>query len=305
MSAGNLKILVTGQSGILGSDLVPRLDGKNEVTAISRNPRHNLKLTSTTKLSLDITHFDKLQKLLGESTFDVIINCAALTDVDRCETDRESARKVNAEAVGLLANHCARTGSLLIHISTDYIFDGRAGPYSEDSTPTPINYYGVTKFQAEEAIKSSECRHIIARTSFLFGLSADGGSRVLRWILNSHRERKKINAAGDQFSNPAYSANLADAIVELMEMNFRGIINVAGADYLSRYEFIMMAAKVFCLDKSLIKRVSFDQAGLAAPRPLRAGLKIDLMKKMLKTRPMDVKDGLMMLRQQLKTAGAS
>lgn len=305
MSAGNSKILVTGQSGILGSDLVPCLDGKYDVTAISRNPRHNPNLTSTTNLSLDITRFDKFQKLLDESAFDVIINCAALTDVDRCETDRQTARKVNADAVGLLANHCARTGSLLIHISTDYIFDGKAGPYSEDSTSNPINYYGATKFQAEQVIKSSGCQHIIVRTSFLYGLGAGGGPRVLRWILNSHREKKVIKVAGDQFSNPAYSANLADVIVELMENDFRGIINIAGADYLSRYEFVMMAAEVFNLDKSLIEKVSFDQADFVAPRPLRAGLKIDLMVNTLKTTPMSAKDGLMRLRQQLNTAGVS
>jgi dTDP-4-dehydrorhamnose reductase len=305
MSAGILKILVTGQSGILGSDLVPRLDGKYEVIAVSRNPRHIPKLTTTINFSLDITHIDQLQNFLDDSAFDVIINCAAFTDVDRCETDRESAHKINAEAVGLLANHCARTGSLLTHISTDYIFDGKAGPYSEDSTPNPINYYGVTKFQAEEAIKSSGCHHIIVRTSFLYGRGANGGSRVLRWILDSHREKKEINAAGDQFSNPAFSANLADAIVELMEMNFRGIINVAGADYLSRHEFVMAAAEVFDLDRSLIKKVPFDQAGLAAPRPLRAGLKNDLMKKTLKTEPMDAKVGLTRLCQQLKAAGLS
>jgi dTDP-4-dehydrorhamnose reductase len=305
MSAKNLKILVTGQSGILGSDLVPLLDGKYEVTAISRNPHHIPRLTATTNFSLDITHFDKFQKLLDDSILDVIINCAALTDVDRCETNRKTARLVNAEAVGLLANHCARMGSLLIHISTDYIFDGKAGPYSEDSTPNPINFYGVTKFQAEEAIKSSGCRHIIVRTSFLYGMGADGGSRVPRWILDSHREKKEMKAAGDQFSNPAYSANLANAIVELMEIDFGGIINVAGADYLSRYDFVMIAAEVFDIDKNLIKKVSFDQAGLAAPRPLRAGLKIDIMKKMLKAKPMGARDGLTRLRQELKMAGVS
>ena len=305
MSAGKQKILVTGQSGILGSDLVPRLDRMYNVVAVSRNPRPYPKLSTITNHALDITQLDKLLSFLDDKKFDIIINCAAMTDVDRCETDRDAARKINSDAVAILASHCAKMGSLLIHISTDYVFDGKDGPYTEDAKTNPINYYGVTKLRAEEVVQSSGCRYIIIRTSFLYGLGANGGSRVVRWILDSHREKKEIKAAVDQFSNPIYSDNLADAIVELLNSDFRGIINIAGADYMSRYEYIMTAADIFALDKSLIKKVTFDQAGLATPRPLRAGLNIDMMKKVLKTKPQGAMDGLTMLRQAFNKAGNS
>ena len=195
-----------------------------------------------------------------------------------------------------LAGICKKRDRLLIHISTDYLFDGESGPYPEDADPNPINYYGQTKLLAEQAIVSSGCQHIIVRTNHLYGNHNSEKSKLIAWLLGAREH--EINAAGDQCNNPTWAGNLADAIVELVATVFRGVINIGGPDYISRYEFALTGADLFGLDKGNIKKVSISDMSMAARRPLRAGLKIDKMKKLLKTPSMSVLEGLTVVRNQ-------
>jgi dTDP-4-dehydrorhamnose reductase len=285
-------VIITGISGLAGSHLARRLDGRYPVIGISRHP--GTARESISLVPLDITNFEAFKSFLERTEFSTIINCAALADVDRCEIENELASAINTQAVSVMAEFCKKHQRLLIHISTDYLFDGKAGPYAEEATPNPINYYGVTKYEAEEAIAASGCPHIIVRTNHLYGNQASGPSNLVRWLLGARD--KEIIAADDQYNNATWAGNLADCIIELMESDFRGVINIGGPDYLSRYEFAMAGSELFGIDQSHIVGTSIARLGLKATRPLKAGLIIDKMTKILTTTPISVLDGLKKVR---------
>ncbi|HBC45945.1 MAG TPA: hypothetical protein DCZ43_02755 [candidate division Zixibacteria bacterium] len=284
------RVVITGISGLVGSHIARRLEGRCEVIGISRKPGKISK--SILPEAFDITDSRALVSFLERTEFDALINCAAQADVDRCEIDREEAYKINTEAVAVMADFCKKHKRLLIHLSTDYLFDGQNGPYSEEASSNPINYYGETKLEAEIAIRSSGCAYIIVRTNHIYGNLPDGPSRLVRWLL----ENSEIKAASDQYNNSIWAGSLADSVIELMEMDFRGVVNIGGPDYLSRYEFAMEGAEVFGIDKKRVVKSSIKKLGLVAPRPLRAGLIIDKMKQILKTAPVSVVDGLKKVR---------
>jgi len=286
------KILITGQSGLAATHILPRLDSRFVVTAVCRNPVKFKDFQSTTLLPFDLNNLDAFDRFLGQTRFDIIINCAAISDVDKCETERKKAGIINADAVAVMAERCRNSGAILIHLSTDYIFDGAAGPYAEDAKPCPINFYGVTKLESENMIAHSGCNHVIVRTNHLYGNGPGGPSRLIRSVLDNAQERKEVLALDDQFSNPTWAGNLADAIAKMIEIDFRGIINVGGADYVNRYDFALIAADIFGIDKSLIKGVSLGAMKLGANRPLLAGLKVDKMRNDLGIEPIGLKDGL-------------
>ncbi len=290
------RILVTGHGGLLGSHLVRRLDGKYPVTALSRRRLQLTDPTTITQLNIDMTDPRALSGALVETSPDIIINCAALSDVDRCQREPELARLINTEAVSQMANFSAAKRRFLIHISTDYIFDGKAGPYPEDAAPNPINFYGRTKLEAEETVSTSGCEHVIIRTNHVFGNLPDGPSKLLRWLLDAGPEGRKIMAASDQYNNSTWAGNLADAICEVIESSFRGVINVGGADYLSRYEFALLGAAILGIERDLVVKTALDTLEMDAPRPLRAGLALDKMKRTLKTSPLGVAAGLALAR---------
>jgi dTDP-4-dehydrorhamnose reductase len=296
MKSGLPRILLTGQNGLLGSHLLWRLDGIFDVFAISRNPEPVSWLKSTSFFAVDIAEPDYLSDFLENSSANIIINCAALSDVDKCEADPELARKINTDPVKVIATFCLKSGCLLIHISTDYLFDGAAGPYDEDAEPNPINSYGRTKLQAEKAVIESGCRHIIVRTNHIYGNLPQGPSKLIRWLLNAKHDSRDILAASDQFNNPTWAGNLADAVIELAGSEYQGIINIGGPDYLSRYAFALIASDIFEIEKHYIKKITLAQTRMAAPRPLLAGLTINRMKSLLRTGPVGILDGLKKVR---------
>lgn len=287
-----MNILVTGANGLLGSHLMRRLDGNHSVTGLGRKKTVKSELKTASFFELDMTYLDKLNNFLMQSEYDVIINCAAMADVDLCEREQSMASAINFEAVSGLAEYCEVTGALLIQISTDYVFDGQAGPYDETDSANPINFYGRTKLAAEKIIQDSECEYIIARAVHVYGNLPDAPSKQLAWLLAARESGSEIMGATDQFSNPTWAGNLADAIIELSISGIRGIIHIGGNDYLSRYDFALEAAKVLGIDNNLIKKTTLKKLNLIARRPLKAGLKIEKMKSLMTTRPLGVRDGI-------------
>jgi dTDP-4-dehydrorhamnose reductase len=287
-----MNILLTGANGLLGSHLLRRLDGKHAVSCIGRHQPKAARLKSSSFTLLDMTSLSDINAFLVKSEYDVIINCAAMADVDLCEREREMASAINFEAVTSLAEYCENTGALLLHISTDYVFDGKSGPYREDDTTNPINFYGRTKLAAEKIIQDSECEYIIARGVHVYGNLPDSPSKQISWLLAVREKGEEIRGAVDQFSNPTWAGNLADAIIDLALSEFRGLIHIGGPDYISRYEFALRGAKVLGIDTDLVKKTNISDLNLAAPRPLKAGLNIDKMKSLLKICPLGVIEGL-------------
>jgi dTDP-4-dehydrorhamnose reductase len=287
-----MKILVTGANGLLGSHLMRRLDGNHSVTGLGRIKPVKSELKAASFIELDMTSFEEFDNILMQSEYDVIINCAAMADVDLCECEQTKASAINFEAVSCLAEYCEVSSALLIQISTDYVFDGQAGPYDENDSPNPINYYGRTKLAAEKIIQDSECEYIIARAVHVYGNLPDAPSKQLAWLLAARDSRSEIKGATDQFSNPTWAGNLADAIVELTKSSIRGIIHIGGSDYLSRYDFAVEASKVLGIDSKLIRKTTLNELNLIARRPLKAGLKIEKMKSLMTTLPTGVRDGI-------------
>lgn len=288
-----MNILVTGANGLLGSHLMRRFDSSNHsVTGLSRNKPYKSEFKAPSFIELDMTFPERLNNFLMQSEYDVIINCAAMADVDLCEREQNMASAINFEAVSCLAEYCEVSGALLIQISTDYVFDGKAGPYDENDSLNPINFYGRTKLAAEKVIQDSECEYIIARAVHVYGNLPDAPSKQLAWLLAARDNGREIKGATDQFSNPTWAGNLADAIIELTVSSIRGIIHIGGNDYISRYDFALEAAKVLGIDSSLIKKTTLNELNLPASRPLKAGLKIDKMKNLMTTCPMGVRDGI-------------
>lgn len=202
-------ILVTGANGQLGSEL-----RKIGFTALDE-------VFFTDVAELDITSYEAVAKFVEENDIDTIVNCAAYTAVDKAEDEPELAAKINTEAVANLAKVANKQDCLLIHVSTDYVFDGTgAKPYTEKDRPCPVSVYGKTKLAGEEAIKKSGCLHIIIRTAWLYSAF---GNNFVKTILRLAGERQEISVVSDQVGSPTYAEDLARTIVAIMENDDRGM----------------------------------------------------------------------------------
>ncbi len=202
----------------------------------------------------------------------IIINAAAMTNVDGCESDKQLANTLNVKAVENLARVCKVIDAHLIHFSTDYIFNGQKGPYAEADLPDPINYYGKTKLGGENAILSSSISSTIIRTNIVYGKAPGVKTDFVTWVREKCIAGERITIADDQFGNPTACDDLALAVMRVIEKGRRGIYHVAGADYLDRYDFAKRIAAFFSLSDENIVPVKTTELSLAAKRPLRAGL---------------------------------
>ena len=224
-------ILVTGKNGQLG----------NELQVLSKQ-YEQYEFVFTDAAELDITDTKKLADFFLEQTPFACINAAAYTAVDKAETDKELSLKINAEAVSTLAENCRRHGSRLIHISTDYVFDGLGNtPYKEEDAVRPVNYYGYTKLKGEEAAATNP-ETVIIRTSWVYSYY---GNNFVKTMLRLMKERESINVVNDQFGSPTYAADLAQAILDIvLSQNFKaGIYHYSNAGVISWYDFATMIRK--------------------------------------------------------------
>ncbi len=218
-------ILVTGAQGMLGSDLVARL--------LEYLPPAELIAVDID--GLDITVEDQVREKVNAIRPSVIINCAAYTDVDGCERERELAFRVNAHGPGLLARSAAECRSLLVHVSTDFVFDGtKQTPYTEDDPPHPLSAYGQSKLAGEEAVRCTGGEHLIVRTAWLYGR---GGANFVETILRLAAERDELRVVTDQTGSPTWTVELARAIVALLRAGARGTYHAVGRGQCSRYEW--------------------------------------------------------------------
>ena len=195
------RIVVTGAGGRLGAALVREYAGEFEVHGFNRS-------------QLDIGNFDQVRRTIAEYDFDVLINCAAQTNVDRCETEREEAFRLNGAAAGVLAEVCSAKGARLVHISTDYVFDGdKREPYSEEDEARPISVYGASKLDGEQRVLQADPRHVVARVSWVFGPDRPS---FIDAIIKRARSEKRVEAIADKWAAPSYTIDLGSMLRRLI-----------------------------------------------------------------------------------------
>ncbi len=284
--------LVTGACGLLGQYLVNRLKSKYKVVAVDIAANVFEKHKNVTFVNRDLTEPGAPAAILPEANPDIIYNCAAYTDVDGCEIDRERAYELNVKLVENLLDAGAKR---LVQYSSDHVFNGERGPYKEDDETDPIGYYGETKLQSERIILNTEGKHLIIRTNVLFGSGINIRPNFVTWLMDNMKQGNQVKVVTDQYNNPVHADNLAGASIEAEESGLTGILHLAGDSYLSRFELAVETADFFNFDRNLILPVKSSELEQIARRPLRGGLKIDLAKKLLKSRLLSFKEGLSLL----------
>jgi len=291
------KILITGTNGLLGQAMVSVFSRESdfEITTTSVEPESYIK-PGLKYLQLDITKKDDLKKTVSEIKPNVIINCAAFTDVDKCESERELSWKINVDAVKNLIIAARPVNARLVHFSTDYVFDGKNGPYDERSVPNPLSFYGREKLASENAVIASGIEYTIIRTMVLFGYGIKVKPNFAMWLINKLSAKEKINIVDDQIGNSTIVDDLAFGTLKVVEKEKTGIYNIAGRDIESRLEFTMKLCDVFGYDKTLINRIKTKDLNQPAPRPLNSGLITLKAETELDFRPMNTEEALHLLK---------
>jgi dTDP-4-dehydrorhamnose reductase len=229
----------------------------------------------------------------------IVVHGAAMTAVDACETSRAEAWKINVGATALLAGLCAASHARLVYVSTDYVFDGRLGGYRESDGLSPLGVYAQTKAAGELAARTICENTVVTRTSVPFGPYAHVKKDFVRWLREELQANKRVSIVRDQVSNPTYAPDLARMIVRLAISEFKGIVHTAGATSLSRLDFAQRIAREFKLDESLIDAIDTSNLKQAAPRPLNAGMSVQLAFE-LGLEPLAVEQALHHLRARLE-----
>ena len=269
------KILITGSEGQLGKYLQFNLKDKYDVIPTGKSL--SVQAGSKYMTTLDITDRTDVEICIDKVRPDIIINCAAYTDVDGSEANKKLARKVNVIGLQNLI-HASHLDTYFIQISSDYIFDGDAGPYSENDHTYPLNYYGKTKLEAENILRGSKRRHLIIRPNVLYSEGLTFKGNFFAWVYKSLLSNKAISVVNDQISNPTYVYHLCQTIFQCIILNSEGIYHYGSDDYMSRYDFAISIANSFNLNTNLITSIDTKQLSQSFPtyiakRPKHSGLK--------------------------------
>jgi dTDP-4-dehydrorhamnose reductase len=296
------RYLITGVSGLLGINFAMRLKPEAVLGVVNQNWMNGAPFD---QLRIDLTHNDAIQQVIESYKPDVVINCAAMANVDICETQPELADKINAEVPGLFAEVCRKNNIKYVHISTDAVFDGTKenGFYSEQDEPNPNNVYSKTKLAGEEAVKSANDQAIIARVNF-YGWSVTGKRSLSEWFFHNLSSGKTINGFEDVFYCPLMVSDLVDVLIKMVNKNLYGLYHVVGSTCLSKYDFGMRLAKKFGFDPDLITPISWKDAGLTAKRSSNLKLSIEKLEKDLQEPIPGVETGLERFYQQYQSGYA-
>lgn len=303
------KILITGSNGLLGQKLVYKLIQHTGITCIAtaRGENRLVNKNGYEYTELNIADYNNVEAVFSAYLPDVVINTAAMTNVDACETDKELAYLLNTKAVKnqvevlekLVKQH-PNYKPHFIHLSTDFIFDGTHGPIDETEKPNPLSYYAETKLEAEKIVIASSLDWAIARTVLVYGI-VDNMSRsnIVLWVKQNLEQGKTINVVDDQFRTPTLAEDLADGCILIAQKRATGIYNISGKDFLSILEIAHLVADYYQLDKSLIKPSKSEDIKQPAKRPPITGFIIDKAKNELGYHPHSFVEGIKFLEEQL------
>ena len=277
------RILVTGASGLLGANLALRVARKYPVFGVVN--LRKLVGTPFQVLQADLSTPGEIERVLDMSQPDIIFNCAAMANVDSCEANQELAHKLNSVLPGKLAAAAHRTGTQLVHISTDAVFDGKRGDYSESDLPIPINTYGRTKLEGERVVSNNDPDSLIVRVNF-YGWSLSGSRSLAEWFYNNLSKGEPVKGFADVFFCPLLVNDLSDILLDMVEKDIKGLFHVVSPDIISKYEFGALLARTFGFDDQLITPSTWNDAGLRAKRSPNLNLRSEkLVEALGKTLP--------------------
>jgi dTDP-4-dehydrorhamnose reductase len=297
------RLLVTGSNGLLGQKIVYQnlKSGKFELIATARGENRLITTEGYEYHSLDIGNKAEVDKLIDALKPDIVIHAAAMTNVDACESDKEGCLTNNVQAVEYIVEACNKVGAHLIHVSTDFIFDGESGPYDEEAIPNPVSYYGWSKLEAEKIVQEKSKDWAILRTILVYGLvDRMSRSNVVLWAKGALEKGQDIHVVDDQFRMPTLAEDLADGCLLAAEKHAQGIFNISGKDYMSIIELVQRVADYYGLPKDKIKRVSSSTLNQAAKRPPNTGFILTKSYNILGYSPHSFEEGLAILDEQLK-----
>lgn len=295
------KVLVTGSNGLLGQKLTDIYRQHSEISLIAtgRGPDRYPQKHGYLYVPMDITSEDEVMRVIGEHQPDCVIHTAAMTNVDACELDHEGCKAQNVDAVRHIIKATNDTGAHLIHISTDFIFDGTSGPYREEAAPNPLSFYGNSKLMAEELIMAKAKHWAILRTVLVYGLVADmSRSNIVLWARDALKNAKPIKVVDDQFRTPTLAEDLAMGCRLAESHEARGVYNISGKDYMSIYELVNKVADYFGYPMDLVERVSSSTLQQPARRPPVTGFVLDKAIRELGYQPHSFEEGIALVQQQ-------
>lgn len=298
-----MKILLTGANGLLGQKVVYRLLGEKgvQLTATARGTCRLAVHEGYTYIPLDVEDADEVMRVALEVRPDSIIHTAAMTNVDACESDKEACDRANITAVRNVVRAAEAVGAHVVHVSTDFIFDGEAGPYNESATPAPLSHYGLSKLLGEHEVTAGRAPWAILRTILVFGV-VDNASRsnIVLWAKQALEKGAPINVVDDQWRSPTLAEDLAEACVQAALRKATGIYHVSGCDMMCVIDIVREVADFYGLDKGLIRPVSSITLNQPAKRPPRTGFIISKARRELGYDPHTFREGIAVVDEQLK-----
>lgn len=290
MSSVGTKVLITGANGLVARHLA-------DLTWPNSTPF----LTSRTKVldaefaqqSFDWNSLDEIDRFLNHVHPEVIIHTAGVTSVDYAERYPKETQTVNVAAVEAIARWCKTTGCRLVHFSTDFVFDGEQGMYSEEDRPNPISHYGRTKLESESAVLDQLENAAIIRTVLVYGYNAHlSRLNFPLWVKRELEQERTLKITADQYRTPTHAVDLARAAQQLAFSDHRGLFHIAGSEYMNVYELALQVARVFELDETLLTPVQTKSMGQTGQRPMKTGFDISRARDLLNFDPVSVNVGL-------------
>lgn len=293
-----LRLLITGASGLLGQK-VTQLSIEKGYDVYSTYNEHPAHLGNPIKL--DLTDQDQVLKTINTIKPDAIIHTAAYTNLDDCEINQDMAWAINAEATKNIAEASSKISAHLTYVSTDYVFDGKKGSYTEQDSTNPISYYAFTKLKGEEFTKKYADTWCIARPSVIYGWGPKYKLNFATWLITNLQQRKEVKVLTDQYVSPTLNTNLAEMLLEITERKISGILHTAGATRVSRHEFALKLADAFNLNTSLIKPAKISDMQWKAKRPKDSSLNVNKATALLNKKPLTLNQAFEVMKKEEKT----
>lgn len=293
--------MVTGSNGLLGQKLIHQLAKHNDVSllATARGANRLRMQEGYIYASLDVTNAEEVMHLCNSWKPEVVIHTAAMTQVDDCEDQQEACWQLNVAAVDNLIRACAANGAHLVHLSTDFIFDGAAGPYDETAAANPLSFYGKSKLAAEKLLLESNISYSIIRTVLVYGVAEDmSRSNIVLWAKGALEKGQPLRIVSDQFRTPTLAEDLAQGCILAAKKRAQGMYNISGKDQMSVLELVKRVAKYFNLPTDQISEVTTDTLNQRARRPLVTGFILDKARRDLGYEPHSFEEGIALVISQ-------